>query len=89
MPDNIVWESVDTIARSFRHLGESFGFCLVFKGVAGKVDTGTMNVRLDDDVYTADAVEGYFLVFIFAPVAHFSHVAALSRVLLVAWTKSL
>lgn len=38
MPNDIVGETNDFVARSFGHFGESFGLSLVFKGITGEVD---------------------------------------------------
>ena len=38
VPDHVVRETVDAVARSFRHLREALCFGLVFEGVAGEVD---------------------------------------------------
>ena len=43
MPDDVVRETDDLIACSFRHLGESLCFGLVLEGVTGEIDT-LMNV---------------------------------------------
>lgn len=44
-----------------------------------------MHVCFDENVDAADAVEGYFRVFVVAPVAHAGHVDAFGFVLFVAW----
>lgn len=87
MPDDIVWQSIDTVASSVCHFSKAFGFRLVLKGVAREVDSRTMNICLYDDVDTTDTVEGYFLVLVCAPITHFGHVLAVGGVLLVTCTK--
>jgi hypothetical protein len=39
MPDNVVGKTNHLVACAFGHLGESFGLCLVFKGIRREVDT--------------------------------------------------
>jgi len=46
-----------------------------------------VDVRFDDDVDAADAVEGYLLGLVGAPVAHARHVRAAGVVFLVAWAE--
>jgi len=83
MPDNVVGQSIYAVACSLGHLGKAFCLGLVFEGVAREVYAGAVDVCFNDDVYAADAVEGYFFVFVGAPVAHCGHVLAVRGVLLV------
>lgn len=84
VPYDIVWQSIDTVARSQCHFGKAFGFGLVLKGVAGKVDSRPVHICFYDDVDSTNAVERHLLVLVGAPVAEFGHVTAVGRVLLVA-----
>lgn len=43
VPDNVVWKTVDSVASTFGHLGESFCLSLVLEGVAGEVDACPAN----------------------------------------------
>lgn len=38
MPNNVIGETVDFIASTLGHFGESFSFGLIFESVARKVD---------------------------------------------------
>jgi len=39
MPDDVIWQAIDTVAGPLGHFGKSLCLCLVLKGVAGKVDS--------------------------------------------------
>lgn len=83
MPDDVVGQSVYAVACPLGHLCKALSLGLVFEGVAREVYAGAVDVCFYDDVYAADAVEGYFFVFVGAPVAHCGHVAAVRGVLFV------
>jgi hypothetical protein len=85
VPNNIIWQTIDTVSSAFGHLREALGLGLVLKGVAGEVDARAMHVCFDNDVDAADAVEGYFFVFVGIPVAHEGHVLAVGGKLLVSF----
>jgi hypothetical protein len=85
MPDDIVGQPVDAVARALCHFGEPLRLGLVLKSVAGEIDAGAVDVGFDDDVDAADAVEGYLDVFVGEAVAHCGHVLAFRLVLFVAW----
>lgn len=38
MPDNVIRETIDFVASTLGHFGESFSFGLILESVAGKVD---------------------------------------------------
>lgn len=85
MPYNIVWKTVNAIARPLGHLRKAFCLSLVLKCIAREVDARTVDICFYNDVDATDAVKGYFFVFVGAPVAHLGHVLAFRGVLFVAY----
>lgn len=76
MPNDIIWQPVDTITRPLCHFGEALRLGLVLESIARKVDARPMHVSLHNDADAADAVERNLKVFIFTPVALESHMVA-------------
>jgi hypothetical protein len=85
MPDDIVWQTIDTVSSTFGHLREAFGLGLILEWIAGEVDARAVYVCFDNDVDAADAVERNFFVLVGVPVAHEGHVFAVGGELLVAF----
>lgn len=83
VPDDVVGQSDDLVAGTLSHLGESFCFGLVLKGIRGEVDAGSVDIGLDEDVDTTDTIELNLLVLVLAPVTHADQVGTASVILLV------
>jgi hypothetical protein len=85
VPDDIIGQAINTITSALGHLGKAFSLGLILKGVAREVDAGTVDIGFDDYIDAANAVEGYFNVFVFEAVTHCGHVFAVGFVFFVAW----
>lgn len=85
VPHDVVGQTDDLVAGTLRHLGESFGLGLVLKRVRGEIDTGPVNVGLDEDVDATNAVKLDLLVLVLPPVTHADQICAAGVVLLVAF----
>ena len=83
VPDDVVGQSVDAVAGPLGHFGEALGLGLVLECVGREVDTGAVNIGLDQNVDTTDAVQWDFNVLVLTPIAHLGHVCAAGVVLLV------
>jgi hypothetical protein len=84
MPHDIIRQPINPVSSPLGHFRKPFSFCLVLKRIRREVDTAAMDICFDENVYTADTIEGDFDVFVFAPVSHFGHVGAAGVVLFVA-----
>jgi hypothetical protein len=87
MPNHVIRQPINTIPGPLRHLCEALRLGLVLERIAWEVDPRPMDIRFEDDVDAADAVERYHLVRVFVPVPHFGHVFAVRVVFFVAFGK--
>lgn len=85
VPDHVVGQSDHLVSSALGHTSEAFCLGLVLERVSGEVDAGAVDIGLDKDVNTANAVKLHLLVLVLAPVAHADEVGAAGIVLLVAF----
>ncbi len=90
MPNDIIRQPNHPKPGPLRHGREPLRIGLVLERVAGEIDAGAVDVRLDEDVDAADAVEGDFGVEVLLPlvgggVGHPVEGGAVGAVFFVAW----
>lgn len=83
MPYNVVWQANDLVTCSLGHLTETFCLGLVLESVAWEVDTGSVNIGLDEDTDTSNTIKLHLDVLVETPVTVLGHVVATSLELLV------
>lgn len=70
VPDNVVGEANDGVTGALGHLGEAFRLSLVLKGVGREVDARSVDIGLDYDADTANAIKLELFVLVLVAVAH-------------------